>query len=685
MILWYVDPGNGYTFLNTGAWLLAVIAGIFGFLNYLSKGLFRFAKNNKKPLLIVLIIIILLGFSIKGVFMMRHVSKFNNKIIILGFDALSPEIIEPMIQQGMLPNFARLQVQGSYSKLSTTNPAQSPVAWAGFATGKNPGKNGIFDFIERDPKNYHLDLVFSRMKKGRPINALKAKGFWDYTSSLKVPTVVLACPDTFPADKVYGKMLSGMGVPDILGTEGTFTFYTSEKLTDEKEYGGKVFHVNKNPAMVMNFIGPRVKGINGSSENVVVPVQLTLENNGKVIAEYQKNKVELEVGRWSSWNEIEFDLGSFKKCRGIFKFYLVETNPEFKLYISPINFDPRQPFFQISYPYNYSGELAGNIGLYYTQGMPMDVWAVNENRLSERVFLQQAEDVLKERKAMLDFELSRLDKGVLFCYFESVDIIQHMFWRYIDAEHPLYKRDTNSEYKGEIARWYKKMDGILGDVLNKLKPEDTLIVISDHGFGTFKRAVHLNSWLRKKGYLVLKDPRAASGQELLADVDWLKTKAYALGFGGIYLNQRKRESQGIVEPGIESNNLKKTISKELEKWIDDELKQRVVKKVYLQENVFHGIYAKDAPDLYVGFNVGYRASWQTAVGAAPESLLEDNLKKWSGDHLFDPSLVPGLIFSNKKIIKNNPSIYDVAPTILKITGYSEDQIEGYNFDGTALF
>jgi len=602
----------------------------------------------------------------------------------LGFDALSPKIIEPMMKEGELPNFSRLEKQGSYKHLSTTNPPQSPVAWTGFSTGQNPGKNGIFDFIVRDPKTYALSLSLSRIEKGRAQRVVKSKAFWNYTSLKKVPTVIIACPVTFPPDKIYGRMLSGMGVPDILGTEGTFTFYTSEE-TGRKDIGGKVFHVKKSPLMVMNLIGPRVAGLSGEAKNVKVPFKAVLKGRDSVIIEYQKNKLELKTNKWSNWNEVTFNLGLFKKAKGIFKFYLVETEPEFKLYISPINFDPRDPFFQISYPKRYSKDLTDAIGLYYTQGMPMDTWAVSEKRLPEKPFLEQVNEVLREKKEMLDFELNRFEKGVLYCYFESPDIIQHMFWRYIDPEHPLYEQDAPEEYKDTIQNWYKKMDEILGNVLKKVNEKDALIVLSDHGFGTFRRAAHVNSWLKEHGYLKLKNPYAESGAELLADIDWSKTKAYSIGFGAIYINQENRERGGIVKPGRNTERLKEEISEKLEKWIDEKYNQPVISKVYKREEAFWGKHSEETPDLYIGFNIGYRASWQTAMGGVPEGLIEDNLKSWSGSHLFDPALVPGVIFSNEDITRENPSIYDIAPSVLKIIGYTDEKLKECNFDGESLF
>ncbi|MEK6733362.1 MAG: alkaline phosphatase family protein [Candidatus Omnitrophota bacterium] len=682
MFLAYIDPGTGFTIFNLEAWLVAIIAGFFGIILIFLKNIFNFFKKHKNIFVFLLFFIACLT---TGAFMNKG-SRFDKKIIVLGFDGLSPDIVESMMKEGRLPNFSKLKEQGSYSRLLTTNPSQSPVAWAGFATGQNPGKNGIFDFIIRDPKTYTLNLAISDVKNSAPQKIIKSKCFWQYASEQNIPAVIISHPLTFPPGRIYGRMLSGMGVTDILGTEGTFTFYTTESMDKNKDVGGRVFQVSRAPVMVMNLIGPKVHTIGKESKNVKVPFKVTLEKDRKsAVIEFQNNKFELQPGEWSNWKEVSFKIGLFKTLKGIFKFYLVEAEPRFKLYISPINFDPRKPFFQISYPAGYSKELADNIGLYYTQGMPINTWAVNEKKLGETPLLEQSEMVLKERKAMLDFELKRFSKGILFCYFGATDTIQHMFWRYADPEHPLYEDGSPQKYKEAIENWYKKMDNILGDVMIGLNKNDTLIVLSDHGFNTFRRSAHINSWLRKNGYLELKNPYAKTGSELLTDIDWSKTRAYAIGFGSIYINQKGRERSGIVNPESDTELLKEEIINKLRGWRDEKYNQSVVNDVYKKEDIFHGKYAKNAPDLYIGFNIGYRASWQTALGAVPEVAIEDNMKKWSGDHLFDSKLVPGIIFSNKTIIKDKPSIYDIAPTILEEIGCGRGKIERCNFDGRPLF
>ncbi len=664
MFCGYIDPGNGFNFFNSAGWLLSILLGLISACLIHLKKIYFLLKKQRKTVIILLSLLFVTGTLLFGALLLNSRSAFNKRVIILGIDGLSPDIIEPMMVNGQLSNFARLKNTGSYQRLATTNPPASPVAWAAFATGKNPGENGIYDFIIRDPKTYGLDLSLARVGNDKISKTVKTKSFWYYTSRAKIPTVIIGCPMTFPPDKIYGRMLSGMGVPDILGTEGTFIFFTSEPENKKKDAGGKVFNVPRSKTITLHLIGPRTSSALEKTENARVPVKASIGNN-ELQLDWQSNKIRLRPGHWSDWQEVTFDITPFKKAKGIFKFYLVSLEPEFKLYVSPIQFDPRKPLFPISYPPGYAKELADTIGLFHTQGMPVDTWAINEGRLQEEQLIQKCEETTRERKAILDLELSRLKKGVLFCYFGGTDTIQHMFWRYIDPQHPLYDPKAPQEYKDMIKTWYIKIDSLLGEVMQKITDKDTLIVLSDHGFNTFRRAVHINSWLRANGYLALKN-NLAEGAPLLADVDWPKTRAYSVGFGAIYLNIKGREGKGIVDPK-DAKKLKMEIAARLKEWRDEKYGElasaSVIHEVYKNEDIFKGPFAKDAPDLYVGFNIGYRASWQTALGAVPAALIEDNLKKWSGDHLFDPHLVPGVFFSSRQMGKKPLSLYDITPLI----------------------
>ena len=88
-------------------------------------------------------------------------------------------------------------------------------------------------------------------------------------------------------------------------------------------------------------------------------------------------------------------------------------------------------------------------------------------------------------------------------------------------------------------------------------------------------------------------------------------------------------------------------------------------------------YVDNAPDLIVGYGEGFRASWDSVMGKVTTAIFEDNLKAWSGDHCVDPRLVPGVLFSNRKIAIEKPAIVDVAPTVMKLFGL---ELPAY-FDG----
>jgi len=613
-----------------------------------------------------------------------HRNICNKKVVVLGIDGMDPNITERLIQEGAMPNFAYLKEKGAYSRLSTTMPTETVVAWATFATGLGPGSHGIFDFIMRTPDyTPYLSLNEILNTPGKVKVNLRRKGntFWEMLSKKRIPSYIYFCPNTFPPQPFFGKMLSGMGVPDITGTMGKFSFYTTAPASGEdKNSRGRIIHLDmKNGTVETEIYGPRLVSGNSIGESTV-PLRISVMPNdaGRVLIELQGSRLSLKEGDWSDWQKLSFKIGFLQKAYGMVRFYLKSIKPEFTLYLSPVNFDPQRPLFPISYPKNYAAKLAKKVGLFYTQGMPLDTWPLSENRLDEKAFLQLVDEVLNKNKKILLSELKEFKCGLLFYYIETLDIIQHMFWRYLDSRHPLF--ESNSPYKDTVYVYYKKIDGLLGEVMKNLDKDTILIVLSDHGFSSFRKAVNLNRWLLEKGYLFLK-PGIKESEGFLRDIDWSRTKAYALGFGGIYLNKIGREQYGVVSER-EAQDLKLEISAGLKNIRDPVTGEQVVKNVYFQEDIFSGPYAENAPDLFAGFNAGYRASWQTALGGVPDVLMEENKTKWSGDHLIDFTLVPGVLFINRRIALNNPNIKDIPSSIVGLFGLVKPkELQGKNLFG----
>ena len=198
----------------------------------------------------------------------------------------------------------------------------------------------------------------------------------------------------------------------------------------------------------------------------------------------------------------------------------------------------------------------------------------------------------------------------------------------------------------------------------RMSPDDRLIVLSDHGFAPFRKAVHLNRWLADAGYLVF-EPGAHGADTLFGGVDWAQTRAYALGLNGIFINQQGREPKGSV--GVsETQALKARIAAQLVEATDPDSGDSLVRTVFDRDEIYSGVAIDEAPDLVIGYEKNYRASWQTTLGGAPPALVETNREKWSGDHCIDPSLVPGVLFTSFPLSSDVKNIQDVPGLILNL-------------------
>jgi predicted AlkP superfamily phosphohydrolase/phosphomutase len=614
-------------------------------------------------------------------------SAIDKKVIVLGFDGMDPVLLKKYMQAGLLPHFRALSEEGGFRPLTTSMPPQSAVAWSDFITGMNAGGHGVVDFIARDPATYLPYLSTSETveptKKitigdwviplsGGEVRLLrKGKAFWEILESNGIPTTIVRLPSNFPPVKTGGRSLSGMGTPDVLGTYGTFSFYTTKSETGA-ETSGKVFQVEvKNNTVKASLLGP----INTfkkarSTVNIDFVVKIDPENPIAKIT-VQGHEVLLNEKEWSDWVQVKFKFMPFQSMTGIFRFYLKELKPDFQLYVSPINLDPINPAFPICTPDGYSKELVDAIGYFYTQGMPEDTWALNNDRIANEAFLELSDYILMKRKRMLQFEMERLASGLLVVYFSTTDPIQHMFWRYIDPDHPGYDPDEAKIYSSVIPDTYKKMDQILGNVVQQLDDETALIVLSDHGFGPLRKHFNLNTWLRQNNFLSFIDGSVSENGEFFQNVDWGATRAYGLGLNALYVNLKGRENSGVVLPQHKQALLSELTHKLLAVR-DPKNGKKIINSVYKATEIYSGKYVVDAPDLIIGYNRGYRASWESALGKITNDMLSDNIKRWSGGHLIDYKLVPGIVLSNRKIKAKAPALQDIAPTILSVFGVEKE-------------
>ena len=614
------------------------------------------------------------------------------RVVIVGFDGMDPELANRFMGEGKLPNLTKLRDSGTFRPLQTTFPAISPVAWSTFQTGVNPGKHNIYDFLARDLKNYLPYLSSAQISEPKrhlrigkyslPLGKSEVKGlrrgtpFWHWLGKGGVFCSVIRVPVTFPPEKFPGVLLSGMCVPDLKGSQGTFCFCTTRVSSDKFREGGVRIPIERNGAGFHSHIpGPENPLGTGTELRAEFKLRADVKRSQARI-EIDSETFNIKVGEYSDWVPVKFKAGMGFTARGICRFYLKEISPEVEVYVTPVNIDPGHPDLPISHPVTYSIYLAKLFGPYATLGLAEDTWALNEEVLDDRAFLAQCYGNHEDRERMFFDALEKTPQGLCACVFDTTDRVQHMFWRYLDEDHPAV-RDVPQDQKPRVIQdLYDRMDKLIGRVMQQIDDQTLLLVISDHGFKSFNRCMNLNAWLHQNGYLVLKDGKSESG-DWFEDVDWSRTRAYTMGLNGLYMNVKGREREGIVEAGAESESLKEDLRGKLDGLVDPASGKVGITGMFDCDAVYAGPYVDNAPDLIVGYGEGFRASWDSVMGKVTTAIFEDNLKAWSGDHCVDPRLVPGVLFSNRKIAIEKPAIVDVAPTVIKLFGL---ELPSY-FDG----
>lgn len=600
-----------------------------------------------------------------------------SRLIIIGFDGQDPVLTDRFMREGKLPNFAKLAAAGAYSRLRTTFPSVSPVAWSSFSTGTSPARHNIFDFLDRDRRTYlpmlssasvgkvtrFLRLGRFRIPLNRPDVRLlrKSKPFWSLLGERGIWSTILRVPITFPPDRFYGAQLSAMSVPDLLGTQGTFTLFTTRAPEAAFKEGGVRVAVQEIDGRIDTAIQGPENAFREGTPPMHIPLSIRIDRRaGQVTLTIDRQVMRLEPGALSDWITVTFRAVPGVTVSGICRLLVTEVDPAFSLYMTPISIDPDRPAMPISHPSYYAAYMAARIGKYATLGLAEDTWALNEGVIDGAAFLAQTCDIDRERQAMFLAALERLREGTLVCVFDATDRVQHMFWRDMDGS-------TESPHRRAIEDLYTRNDAFVGTAMDRLGTNDVLMVLSDHGFTAFRRGVNLNGWLLEHGYLALK-PGADGTAEWLRDVDWTRTRAYALGLTSLFMNVRGREGAGIVDRGTETTALKAELRARLSGLVDDETGDVAIRELFDTAALYEGPYLDNAPDLLVGYNSGYRISWDCAKGVVAGRIFDDNLKAWSGDHCVDPRLVPGVLFCNRRIDAADPALVDIAPTALRLFG-----------------
>ena len=650
----------------------------------------------------------------------RPSERFPQKIVILGFDGLDPRLVQRYMDEGKLPNMRKLAKEGGgVHALGTTHSPESPTAWASFATGVNAGKHNIYDFLVRDTKTYLPDLgmvtrepphfVLNYIPVSKP-NIKSIRGgtsFWVTAGRAGVRSSVLTVPVTYPPEDVpNGELLSGLPLPDIRATMGTFYYFGTDLSRYEEgntEFGGILKRlVFDGDVARTELVGPpnpivrqQLRDVRSRAplretdkmrvaelearEDVRLPVTIHWNRAGKsATIDIAENSVHLSEHEWSKWINLDFTINMLLRVHGMAQLFLVNAGSELQLYISPVNWRPDEPPSLMSYPPAFSAEIYERLGPYRTLGWAEATWPLNEDRIDEKTFMDDLFRAFDDRAQVILQRLESKQWDLLVGVIESTDRVQHMMWRLIDPQHPMYDRALAAKFGDSIERVYRRSDDFVGEVMSRVTPGTPILIVSDHGFRSFRQSVNLNTWLVEHGFMALQGQ--APGDKKLQDlfgggtfwenVDWSHTKAYAMGLGQVYINLKGREAHGIVWPGEESKRLQDDLVAGLLAMTDPNTGAHMVDAVYKADDVYSGEFVKNAAELQVGLADGYRVSWQSTLGGSPPGLVYPNMKKWSGDHgSFDYKATPGTFVSNRSVAEGRAlHIIDIAPTVLSYFG-----------------
>lgn len=528
------------------------------------------------------------------------------------------------------------------------------------------------------------------------VNMQQGDTFWQLLGDAGLRVKVIRMPVTFPPEPFsHGSLLSGMGTPDLSGRIGKPFYFTSELFFTPRNGGDfsiEVVELFDNRGTITTEIkGPPNKLFPDQDPYITVPMTLEVaEDKSSLGIQVSGNDLSLAPGEWSDWVRFSFPFNDLIELQGIGKFRLLSLEPEVRLYLSPIQFDPTAlpPIVDISTPSEMAPELAEAYGLYKTIGWSIDTWSLTDGTIDEEVFMEDVRQTTAQDEKIYYGLLEDDDWDVLMYYFEFTDRVQHMMFRFIDPEHPLYTEEGAAAWGDTIRQSYIAMDRIVGETMQRKDDNTEVMVVSDHGFASFRYGFNYNTWLVKNGFMTLQGQGERKSLEdlfdqgeFLTNVDWSQTKAYALGLGQIYINLAGREGQGIVQPE-EYDQVVAEIKAGLESYVHEETGEKPVAYVFTRDEAYGTYDASHVPDMVPSNSDGYRVGWQDSLGGFGQEVVEPNTRIWSGDHCsVYPPLVEGIFFSTLDLrTDRQPYMADVMPTLLELYDVPSDT----EYDGESL-
>ncbi len=579
----------------------------------------------------------------------------NPRVVVLGFDGVDPALLERFRAAGRLPNLDAMIAGGDLRSLGTTTPPLSPVAWSSFATGLPPSDHGVFGLVRREPGTYRLASAAQALEPpvvwmGLPVRspALRSRragrSFWRMAGDAGRRSVVLRVPYGFPeaGDDAGSRVLGGVGVPDAGLAVSRYTVLAA--AGDASEAAPRMRSLDWDGTRAEGTLAP----IELAGRRSAAPAVRMERSTGGLRIRVGDDGALVEKGRWSEPMAFAYDLGPFLSVPATVRFFVRTIDPP-AVFVSAPSLDPRDAWLAVSTPDDFAARLWARVGFYDSVGWSQPTEAYEDGWLDADGFLRHVALSLDWLRRATLHEIDQRDAELVVAVFTETDRVTHLF-----------HREMESGADGAVEDVYRAMDRIVGDVARHLPGGTRLLVVSDHGFSAFTRAVSVNRWLVERGWQV-----RTGVEEGLRGIDWSRTRAYAFGLGQVYLNLHGREPQGIVEPGVEAEALLDAIADGLASLVDPVDGGPLVAAVDPGRVVFDGPFEDRAPDLLVSFVPGARMAFVDGTGGAAATVVASNRGRWSGDHGAGRAPdVPGVLVSSEPLRAGSARLLDVAPTVL---------------------
>lgn len=510
---------------------------------------------------------------------MNASKETSKKVVVIGLDGATFDLIKPWAKEGKLPTFKKLVDEGAHGNLRSTIPHVTIPAWPSFATGVNAGKHGLYDFFREVGESYNPKVEL------QPSRSIKVPTLWQILSKYNKRVAIINVPSTFPPTKVNGYMITGLLTPP--GAEYTYPAGFEKELVDK-------------------------------------------------------------IGNYSVFSS--------------------------------------------------SSAWKGSLDLFMT-----DLEKALEERVKATLYLLEKD---------IDF-LMVVDSGT--------DRAGHELWRFIDRSSPIFDPNELSTYGNLLLKYYQEVDKALRTILSKLNKRDTLFIMSDHGMGPVRKFISLNSFLMQQGFMKIKKGLASKSRYFFfnkgwdiynldrflrklqiqryisktvsneqksslaerfffssMDIDWAKTTAYALGApGGIRVNRKGREPEGIVTPGGEYEKVRDNLINKLHSASDPFNGEKIVNDIFKCEEIYHGPYIEKAPDIIAMPKENYE--FFRAYRFPFVSVVQTTVGHSGSHRLNGVFMAVGEEIKKGREIKD-ANIIDLAPTIL----HTMDVPVPTNMDGKVL-